>query len=83
MKRPDPPMPQSKERSLWGDASSLAFVFPISITLGFFIGKWIGGQLGNAAKGQWIGLLWGIATAFWELYKTAKRLSQKPVNKPK
>ena len=23
---------------------------------------------------QWLGLVWGIAAAFWELYKTSQRL---------
>ncbi len=65
------------ERALWSDLSSLAFVFPISITVGFFLGKWIGGWFGNATRGQWIGLIWGIATAFYELAKTSQRLNRK------
>lgn len=65
-----------KERALWGDLTSLGLVFPLAIALGFFLGRWIGGWFGHAAAGQWIGLVWGVATAFWELYKTTKRLDR-------
>jgi hypothetical protein len=62
-----------KERALWADLMSLGFVFPIAIVLGFFLGRWIGGLIGHPEGGQWIGLLWGIATGFWELYKVTLR----------
>jgi hypothetical protein len=65
------------ERALWGDLLSLGFVFPISITLGFFLGRWIGGWFGHAAAGQWVGLVWGISTAFWELYKVNRRMTRR------
>ncbi|MFM8234687.1 MAG: AtpZ/AtpI family protein [Holophagaceae bacterium] len=62
--------------------SSIAFVFPIAITLGFFLGKWIGGWFGRPILGQWLGLGWGIASAFWELFKTSQRLNR-PTPPPK
>ena len=62
----------ARERALWGDLISLGTTFPIAIALGFFLGRWAGGKLGHPAVGQWIGLAWGVATAFWELYKTTK-----------
>ena len=65
------------ERALWGDLMSLGFVFPIAITLGFFLGRWIGGWFGRPVPGQWVGLLWGIATAFYELYKVSQRMSRR------
>jgi len=65
------------ERALWGDLMSLGFVFPIAITLGFFLGRWIGGWFGRPAVGQWVGLVWGIATAFYELYKVSQRMSRR------
>lgn len=65
-----------QERSLWGELLALGITFPIAITLGFFLGKWIGGKLGHEKIGQYIGLIWGIATAFFELFKTAKRLDK-------
>ncbi len=67
-----------KERALWGDLLSLGLVFPIAIALGWFLGKWIGGALGNAQAGALIGLVWGVATGFYELYKVTMRLNRKP-----
>ncbi len=66
-----------KERALWGDLLSLGMVFPIAILLGWFLGKWIGGALGNAQAGALIGLVWGVATGFYELYKVTIRLNRK------
>ena len=62
------------ERALWGDLMSLGMVFPIAITLGFFIGRWAGGLLGHPKAGMIVGLVWGVAAGFWELYKTTLRL---------
>lgn len=65
-----------KERALWADLMSLGMVFPSAIVLGFFIGRWIGGFFGHPTGGQWIGLVWGIATGFWELYKVTTRMNR-------
>lgn len=65
-----------KERALWADLMSLGMVFPSAIVLGFFIGRWIGGYFGHPAAGQWVGLVWGIATGFWELYKVTTRMNR-------
>jgi hypothetical protein len=62
-----------KERALWPDLLSLGLVFPIAIALGFFFGRWIGGLVGHPEGGQWIGLIWGVATGFYELYKVTLR----------
>lgn len=65
-----------RERAMWGDLMGLGMVFPIAIVLGFFLGRWAGGLLGHARAGMWVGLAWGVATGFWELYKTTKRLDR-------
>ncbi|BDU78860.1 AtpZ/AtpI family protein [Mesoterricola sediminis] len=65
-----------RERALWGDLMGLGMVFPIAIALGFFLGRWAGGKLGHPRAGMWIGLVWGVATGFWELYKTTVRLDR-------
>ena len=64
------------ERALWGDLMGLGLVFPIAIALGYFAGRWAGGKLGHPTAGIWIGLAWGVATGFWELYKTTVRLDR-------
>jgi hypothetical protein len=65
-----------QERALWGDLISLGMVFPICIVTGFFLGRWIGGFFGHEYAGKLVGMAWGIAAAFWELYKTAINLSR-------
>jgi hypothetical protein len=65
-----------KERAVWGDLMALGMVFPIAIALGFFIGRWVGGLLGHPKAGLLVGLVWGVATGFWELYKTTVRLNR-------
>jgi hypothetical protein len=64
------------ERALWGDLLSLGMVFPIAILLGLLLGRWLGGLLGHRIAGQWLGLAWGVAAAFLELFKTARRLDR-------
>jgi hypothetical protein len=65
------------ERALWGDLMSLGLAFPLCIVLGFFLGRWIGGWFGHAIGGQWVGLVWGVSAAFWELYKVSRRMSRR------
>lgn len=64
------------ERALWGELMGLGLLFPIAIVLGFFLGRWIGGYFGHPEAGQWIGLVWGVATAFWELFKVTMHLDR-------
>lgn len=66
----------AKERSLWADLLALGMVFPIAIVAGLFLGRWIGGKFGRAELGQWIGLAWGVAAGFWELFKTSQKLDR-------
>jgi F0F1-type ATP synthase assembly protein I len=65
-----------KERSLWGDLISLGMVFPIAIVLGWYFGQWIGGIFGHPRPGRLIGLVFGIISGFWELFKVTKRLEK-------
>jgi hypothetical protein len=65
-----------RERALWGELTSFGMTFSLCIVLGFFLGRWIGGLLGHPVPGQWIGLAWGIASAFWELFKLTRRLDR-------
>lgn len=67
---------EARERSLWGDLLSLGMVFPLCIVLGWYAGGWLGDKLGYPEGGRLFGLLWGIAAAFWELYKVTKRLER-------
>lgn len=66
----------ARERSLWADLLSVGMVFPIAIVVGIFAGRWVGGWFGHKELGQWIGLAWGVAAAFWELYKMSQKLDR-------
>lgn len=61
---------------MWGDLMALGMVFPIAIALGYFVGRWLGGLLGHPKTGMAVGLVWGVATGFWELYKVTIRLNR-------
>jgi hypothetical protein len=74
--RPRPKDAEPRERALWGDLIAMGMVFPIAIVLGFFGGRWIGGWFGYPVVGQWIGLVYGVATGFWELYKVTQKLDR-------
>jgi len=63
------------ERAVWGDIMSLGMVFPISITIGFFLGRWLGRFFGYPKTGIVVGLICGIATGFLELYRVTVRLN--------
>ena len=65
-----------RERAIWGDLISMGMVFPIAIVLGMFLGRWIGGLIGHREAGQWVGLVWGVATGFYELYKVTTKLDR-------
>jgi len=65
-----------RERSLWGDLISLGMVFPIAIVLGWYIGQWIGGMFGHPKPGRLIGLVFGVLSGFWELFKITRRLEK-------
>lgn len=73
--RPRPKDADPQERALWGELTSIGMVFPIAIVLGFFLGRWIGRAFGHPGPGQWIGMVFGIATGFWELYKVTAHLN--------
>ena len=74
--RPRPKDADPRERAVWDDLIAMGMVFPIAIVLGFFGGRWIGGWFGYPSVGQWIGLAYGIAAGFWELYKVTRKLDR-------
>ena len=65
-----------RERSLWADLMAVGMVFPIAIVVGLFAGRWVGGKFGHREAGQWLGLAWGVAAAFWELFKMSQKLDR-------
>ena len=74
--RPGKKDAEPKERAIWGDLMALGMVFPIAIALGFFLGRWAGGLVGHPRAGSLVGLVWGVAAGFGELYKVTMRLNR-------
>jgi hypothetical protein len=53
---------------------ALAFVFPLTIYVGFLAGRWIGAYLGASGPGALVGGILGAVGGFLELYGFARRL---------
>ena len=64
----------------WGsrkalEVLALGFVFPVTVYVGFAVGRWIGERLGDAGTGGVVGLVVGALAGFWELYEYVRRLA--------
>jgi hypothetical protein len=59
------------------DLSAVGLAFPISLLLGYFGGRLVGGWLGNPQLGGLLGALLGIAGGFYNLFKMVSRLAPK------
>lgn len=59
-----------------GEYTSLAFVIPAAMLVGFFGGRWLGGVLGGPGIGSAVGLVFGTGAAFLSLYHSLRRLER-------
>jgi len=55
------------------DLASIGITLALAIVIGFFGGKWIGGKLGNADIGSYIGFAIGVAAGFLEMFRSVAR----------
>ena len=55
------------------DLASIGITLALAIFIGYFGGKWIGGKLGNAAVGSYIGFGMGVAAGFMEMFRSVAR----------
>ena len=55
------------------DLASIGITLALAICIGYFGGKWIGGKLGNAAVGSYIGFGIGVAAGFMEMFRSIAR----------
>ncbi|MDE0553803.1 MAG: AtpZ/AtpI family protein [Candidatus Poribacteria bacterium] len=55
------------------DLASIGITLALAICIGYFGGKWIGGKLGNAAIGSYIGFGIGVAAGFMEMFRSVAR----------
>ena len=59
------------------DLASIGITLVLAIVIGFFGGKWIGGKLGNADIGSYIGFAIGVAAGFLEMFRSVARWNRK------
>ena len=52
------------------DLASIGITLALAICIGYFGGKWLGGKLGNAAIGSYIGFGIGVAAGFMEMFRS-------------
>ena len=56
------------------DLASIGITLALAICIGYFGGKWIGGKLGNAAVGSYIGFGMGVTAGFMEMFSLGSTL---------
>lgn len=56
------------------DLSTVGLVFPVAVVIGFFAGRTIGRWLGAEEAGALTGVLIGVASGFYNLWKVGMRL---------
>ena len=59
------------------DLASIGITLALAIVIGYFGGKWIGGKLGNADIGSYIGFVLGTAAGFIEMFRSIARWNRK------
>ena len=59
------------------DLASIGITLALAICIGYFGGKWIGGKLGNAAVGSFIGFGVGVAAGFMEMFRSIARWNRR------
>ena len=55
------------------DLASIGITLVLAIVIGFFGGKWIGGKLGSADIGSYVGFAIGVAAGFLEMFRSVAR----------
>ena len=57
------------------DVSTIGTVFPVAILIGLFGGQYLGGLFGARQVGAVVGLLIGIASGFYNVYKVIQKVT--------
>ena len=69
----------TRQRDSWDgrkafEVLGLAFLFPLTIFVGWWVGDWIGARLGNQSAWALGGAVVGAVAGFWELWTYLRRL---------
>ena len=59
------------------DLASIGITLALAICIGYFGGKWLGGKLGNAAVGSFIGFGMGVVAGFMEMFRSVARWNRR------
>ena len=59
------------------DLASIGITLALAICIGYFGGQWIGGKLGNAAVGSYIGFGLGVTAGFMEMFRSVARWNRR------
>ena len=59
------------------DLASIGITLALAICIGYFGGKWIGGKLGNAEIGSYIGFALGVTAGFMEMFRSVARWNRR------
>ena len=59
------------------DLASIGITLALAICIGYFGGKWLGGKLGNAAVGSYIGFVIGVTAGFMEMFRSIGRWNRR------
>jgi ATP synthase protein I len=73
---PEEPAPAVSQRARWALLTSIGIMFPVSITLGAAFGYFIDRKLGTLPWFSAIFLMFGIAAAFINLFRTLDKFEK-------
>ena len=73
---PEEPAPAVSQRARWALLTSIGIMFPVSITLGAAFGYFLDRKLGTLPWFSAIFLMFGIAAAFINLFKTLAKFEK-------
>ncbi len=59
------------------DLASIGITLALAIVIGYFGGKWIGGQLGSEDIGSYIGFAVGVTAGFTQMFRSVARWNRK------
>ncbi|HUP23763.1 MAG TPA: AtpZ/AtpI family protein [Thermoanaerobaculia bacterium] len=63
-----------REAARLADLSTVGLVFPVAVVIGYFAGKTVGRWLGAEEAGALAGVLLGVVSGFYNLWKVGLRL---------
>ena len=73
---PPPPGGGPPRTALLGEAISAGLIFLAGPAAGWFLGRLVGSWFGASGTGAWVGAVLGLAAAFTNFFRFARRVSR-------